>query len=358
MAGKLDRHFWKRSANGKVARRQENGSGETRRSVLVSLIMNCLEVAVLGIAAGVTGSVALEAQTVANSAEVGVDVFLLIGVFSSARAPDETHPLGYGRERFFWSLFAALAIFVGGGGLTLAETVGAILHPTPVHSYGLGLVVLTGTIGLDWVALRTALRPASKHAAELGISVRRLRHRSLDPAAVTAVVGGGCAVIGGCAALVGLGLSQATGSPTPDTIASALIGVLLVCASVGLLRTDRDLLSGRGVPVAMLREMARTVAEQPGVIDVPDLFAVVIGPTSVIVNGDVSLAENLDLRAAEQVIAEATEALRQRWSLVEFVYLTPVPFARPRRNAKRRGVPPLGLPVARGDRGSRSQLPT
>jgi divalent metal cation (Fe/Co/Zn/Cd) transporter len=104
--------------------------------------------------------------------------------------------------------------------------------------------------------------------------------------------------------------------------------------------------------------MARTVAEQPGVIDVPDLFAVVIGPTSVIVNGDVSLAENLDLRAAEQVIAEATEALRQRWSLVEFVYLTPVPFARPRRNAKRRGVPPLGLPVARGDRGSRSQLPT
>ncbi len=61
----------------------------------------------------VTGSVALRAQTAANAADVAVQVFLLIGVLSSVRAPDQTHPLGYGRERFFWSLLAALGIFLG-----------------------------------------------------------------------------------------------------------------------------------------------------------------------------------------------------------------------------------------------------
>ena len=36
-------------------------------------------------------------------------------MLSSVRPPDQSHPLGYGRERFFWSLLAALGIFLGGG---------------------------------------------------------------------------------------------------------------------------------------------------------------------------------------------------------------------------------------------------
>ncbi len=76
-------------------------------------MVNCAETLGLGVAAVVTGSVALRAQTAANAADVAVQVFLLIGVLSSVRAPDQTHPLGYGRERFFWSLLAALGIFLG-----------------------------------------------------------------------------------------------------------------------------------------------------------------------------------------------------------------------------------------------------
>ncbi len=70
-----------------------------------------------------TSSVALRAQTATNAAEVAVQVLLLIGVRSSVRSPDQSHPLGYGRERFFWSLFAALSIFIGGGGIAIAEAV-------------------------------------------------------------------------------------------------------------------------------------------------------------------------------------------------------------------------------------------
>ncbi|MGO9582575.1 MAG: cation diffusion facilitator family transporter, partial [Acidimicrobiales bacterium] len=107
--------------------------------------MNCAETLALGVAAGVTGSIALRAQTAANAADVAVQVFLLIGVLSSVRPADETHPLGYGRERFFWSLFAALGIFVGGSGVAFDETVRSALHPSPVHSYLVGYVVLATT---------------------------------------------------------------------------------------------------------------------------------------------------------------------------------------------------------------------
>lgn len=303
----------------------------THKSVLVSLAVNCAQTIALGVAVWVTGSVALLAQTVANAADMAVGVFLLIGVLSSARPPDESHPLGYGRERFFWSLFAALGIFVGGGGIALDEAIGSALNPSPVDSYAVAYVVLAATIALDLFAVEVALRPLRRQAAGRGISLRSHMHWSTDPASITVVVGGGCAVIGGVVAIAGLVVSHATGSATPDTVASALIGVLLLVASVLLLRTNRELLTGRGVSLRMQREMRRLVAAQEGVVDVPDLFAVVVGPSTLIVDGDVTFADDLNVPAVEQTIMRAAAALRERWPSIEFVYLTPVPEARPRR---------------------------
>ena len=309
-------------------------AGETRLSVAVSFAVNLVETAALGIAAWVTASVALRAQTAANAAEVAVQVFLLIGVVSSVRSPDQSHPLGYGRERFFWSLFAALGIFVGGGGIAIAEAVQSARHPSAVHSFAVGYVVLAATVVLDLLALGVALRPLRRQARERSIRLVSLLQRSSDPAATTVVVAGSCAVIGACIAAAGLLATQATGSATPDTVTSALIGVLLISASVLLLHTNRELLTGRGVPLSMQREMQRIVATQPGVLDVPDLFAIVVGPASLIVNGDVTFADELDVSDVEQAITLCTAALREKWSSIEYVYLTPVSEARSRRSRR------------------------
>ena len=158
-------------------------AGSTHRSVLVSLAVNGAETLALGVAAWATGSVALRAQIAANAAEVAVEVFLLIGVLSSARPPDVTHPLGYGRERFFWSLFAALGIFVGGGGLALDEAVQSALHPSPVDHFPIAYLVLAATVVLDVFALEVAVRPLLTQAAGRGISLRTHMQRSTDPAA-------------------------------------------------------------------------------------------------------------------------------------------------------------------------------
>jgi cation diffusion facilitator family transporter len=299
----------------------------TRRSVVVSLVVNGLETAGLGITAWATGSIALRAQTAAEAAEVAVTAFLLVGVLSSVRGPDESHPLGYGRDRFFWSLFAALGLFVGGGGLALDEAIRSGLHPSPVHSYGLGYAVLGLTAALDAYSVLVGLRPLRQQAAERGLSPGAYLPRSTDPASVTVVVGGGCAVVGAAAAVAGLAISQLTGGPTPDTLASALIGILLIVVSVFLLRTNRALLTGRGVTPSTLRAMRALVAAQPGVVDVADLFAIVVGPLSLVVDGEVTFACGLDVPAVEQVVGQAVAALRERWPMIKYVYLMPVPAA-------------------------------
>jgi cation diffusion facilitator family transporter len=302
--------------------------------------VNCAETLGLGVAAGVTGSVALRAQTAANAAEVAVQVFLLIGVLSSVRPPDQTHPLGYGRERFFWSLLAALGIFLGGGVLGLDEAVRAALHSSAIHSYPVAYLMLVTTVVLDGFALETGLRPVREQAA--GVSLRNYLGRSTDPASTTVVVGGGCSVIGGITATAGLVLSEVSRSSAPDTVASTLIGLLLLLASVLLLRTNRDLLSGRGVPPPMLREMSQVIAEQAGVVDVPDLFAVVIGPSSLVVDGDVTFADDLNVPAVEQTILHCVHVLRERWPKIKYVYLTPVGQARPTRAARSAALSLMG----------------
>ena len=99
--------------------------------------------------------------------------------------------------------------------------------------------------------------------------------------------------------------------------------------------TDIAWLTARVVaisPDARLLWSAGTPKE--GVVDVPDLFAVVIGPSSLIVDGDVTFADELTVPAVEGTIERAAAALRERWPSIEYIYLTPVHAARSRRAAR------------------------
>ena len=306
-------------ADGAAGTAKMTDVGATRRGVLASLATDCIEIAMLGVAAWVTGSVALRSQVAAAVADVAVQVFMLIGVLSSARPSDENHPLGYGRERFFWSFLAALGIFVGGGGFALEGAIRAALHPSLPDHY----TIASRGVSRDHRPRRIRLEDRAV-----------LRH-STDPAATTVVVGGGSGVIGGLVTIAGLVVSQTTRSATPDTVASMLIGMLLLGASAFLLHNNRELLAGRGVPLSMSREMRGIVAAQPGVVGVPDLFAIVLGASSLIVNGDIVFDDDLDVPDVEDAIMRSAAALGDRWPAIDYVYLTPVPNTRFPRGAPR-----------------------
>jgi cation diffusion facilitator family transporter len=301
----------------------EDGSSKTE--VVTSLVVNCMEVVGLGVASAITGSTALRAQTAVNVAEVAVVVFLLVGVLSSAREPDERHPLGHGPERFFWSLFAALGLFFGGGGLALDEAVRSLLHPAPVHSFLLAYAVLAATAVLDSYSFVVGLRPFLEQASRRNFTPREYLHLSTDPASVTVIVGGGCAVVGSFIAAAGLAGSQLSGSSTPDDIASGVIGLMLFAASAFLLQINRDLIGGRSLAPSTLKEMRSVVASQPGVVEVSDLFAIVVGPMSAVVDGNVIFQDDLTAAVVEQTIIHTNEELRKRWPLIRHIYLTPVP---------------------------------
>jgi cation diffusion facilitator family transporter len=306
--------------------------GPGYRSIRVGLYVAVAQTAAMATAAAVTRSASLTTQTATSLADVAGSVFLLIGVVSSARAADEEHPLGYGGERFFWSLFTAVGVFLGGFGVAAAESVHALLHPHATGSYAVGYAVLALMAGLDAVALAVGLRPMRRRARRRHLTVTQMLWRGTDPAVTTVILTSATGLAGAVVAAAGLAVTEVTGRPVADAVASALIGLLLLVTSVVLMHTNRELLTGKGLPASEVARMRSAVKAQPGVVAVPDLFAMVVGPATLIVNGDVVFEDALDVPGVEAVIVDAAQALRRTWPAVAYVYLNPVAAARPRRH--------------------------
>lgn len=312
------------------------GPVTSRRSIVVGFCVAVAQTIALAVAAIITGSAAMRTQTVTNLADVAVGAFLLIGLVSGDRLPDDNHPLGYGRERFFWSFVAAVGIFIGGFGAAVDETVQATLHPGHTGSYLVGYVVLATVIVLDLAALVTGLRPLLRQAQSRAIPLARLLWRGTDPAVTTVVLSSAAGLTGGILAAAGLAGRELTRRPLLDAIASALIGAVLLATSVALLHTNRELLTGRGISASLVAKMRLVVSSQPGVVGVPDIFAIIVGPSTLIVDGDVIFDDALDVPQVEKTIVNAATALRASWPSVTYVYLNPVAAKRPRRHTVRR----------------------
>jgi cation diffusion facilitator family transporter len=70
-----------------------------------------------------TGSAAMLAEAAPSVADTTTEGLLLAALRHSERPADRRHPFGYGKVRFFWSLIAAVSIFVTGAMFAVYEGV-------------------------------------------------------------------------------------------------------------------------------------------------------------------------------------------------------------------------------------------
>jgi hypothetical protein len=150
-------------------------------SVATAFAANATIAAAKGIAAALTGSPALLAETLHTLADTGNEVLLFVALRRSRRVPDATHPLGYGPERYYWALLAAVGMFVIGGTLSIWEGVNALINPLPLEAFWVGVAVLVIALTLDSVSRAVALRQLRAQAAQRGVTVRELLRRARTP---------------------------------------------------------------------------------------------------------------------------------------------------------------------------------
>jgi divalent metal cation (Fe/Co/Zn/Cd) transporter len=98
-----------------------SGHGDSKRAVLVALGANFAIAIAKGIAAWFTHSGAMLAETVHSLADCGNQLLLLLGMRQAKQPASPDHPLGRGKEIYFWSFLVAIMLFTVGGMYSLYE---------------------------------------------------------------------------------------------------------------------------------------------------------------------------------------------------------------------------------------------
>jgi cation diffusion facilitator family transporter len=297
---------------------------ESLGSVFAALAANTAIATAKGTAAALTGSPALLAETLHTVADAGNEVLLYVAIRRSRHPADATHPFGYGPERYYWALLAAIGMFVVGGAVSIWDGIRALVHPPELEAFWVGVAVLVVAIVLDGMSRVIALRQLRVQAERRGLSVRELLRESPDPTVVTVYLEDTIDVLGAVLALIALVLHRVTGSGIADALASIAIGALLCFIASRLTRRNRQLLTNQAVPDRYVQALRARLEGEDEISAVTRMEAVYLGPGEVLVAADVAMANGLDGNQVASALARTRADVGREVPIIARLYLTPV----------------------------------
>jgi cation diffusion facilitator family transporter len=265
------------------------GTTESVTTVLVAFVANLLIAVAKSVAAVATGSASLVAEAAHSWADSGNEIFLLIADRRSRRPADDAHPSGHGREAYFWSLFAALGLFVAGGAVSVTHGIQELVHPEPADRFIIGYIVLAVSFVLEGVSFLRSTRQARAEAETFQRDLIDHVMATSDPTLRAVFAEDAAALTGLVIAAAGLAAHQLSGSAIPDAVASILVGALLGVVAVVLINQNRRFLVGVQADPRVRSAAIRALLELPEVARVTYLRLEIVGPRTVFVTGDVDL---------------------------------------------------------------------
>jgi cation diffusion facilitator family transporter len=297
----------------------------TTRAVFAAFLGNLAIAITKAIAAALTGSGALLAETAHSIADSLNQIFLYVGLRRSARPATERHPLGHGMEGYFWALVVALFLFFGGGVFSIYQAYDRLAHPHAVEQAAVGFVVLGLSMVFELFSFSVAYRELRHGAREAGVPARRFFWQLQDPALRTVLYEDSAALAGLTAAIVGLALTVATGDHRFDALASAVIGVVLIYVAYQLAWGARGLIVGQAPPERVREALEATIASEPSVDKILELIAVQVGTDRLLVMARVSVRDDIPAGEVERLMARLRERLRREHPEVtdSFIELSP-----------------------------------
>ncbi|MFD1947231.1 cation diffusion facilitator family transporter [Nocardioides aestuarii] len=297
----------------------------SRTTVVVAGVAN-LGITVAKLVAGlVSGSAAMMSESAHSLADTLNQAFLLTALNRSSKPATPEHPFGHGKERYFWALLAAVAVFVLGAGFSVLQGIESLLG----HSSGGGVVLSLSVLGvallLDGVSWVRALWQLRGEASEAATTVREHLLEHAEPTVRAVFFEDTAAVVGVLLAAAGIVLDALTGSHVWDAIASLLIGVLLVAVAYVLGAQNRTFLIGKAADSDLLDGVRREIGATDGIRGVLELMTMQLGPDEVLLAARVDVEPDRGGDDLELVADEVERRVREAHPSVRHVFVDPTP---------------------------------
>jgi cation diffusion facilitator family transporter len=307
-----------------VAEADHPPAEESTFTVILALGAN-LGVGVLKLAAGlVSGSGALMSEAAHSVSDCTTEILLLVALRRSDRPADREHPFGYGKERYFWSMLAAVAIFVSGAAFSVFQGLRTILgHSGPPGELWINYPVLALALVIEGLSFRQATGLMRRVTRRHKQSVREYLRVPTDPTVNSVVLEDSTALVGVLVAATGVGLHQLTGSAVWDGLASLVIGALLLVAAFVLARANEGLLIGRQADLRMVRAIEARLEAVDEVVDVVDLLTMMVGTGRVLLCARVDFDDSLTAGELESACVRIDAELRAEFPELHEIFIQP-----------------------------------
>ncbi|MBV8971573.1 MAG: cation diffusion facilitator family transporter [Sphingomonadaceae bacterium] len=289
--------------------------------VWVALAGNLAIAAVKFFAAAVSGSAAMLSEGVHSLVDTTNEVLLLYGQHRAKRPPDATHPLGYGRELYFWSFVVALLIFALGAGVSAYEGWQHLAHPKPIESPKTVFIVLGVSAVFEGISWIVGVREFRAQAGGRGFW--DAFRQSKDPPTFMVVFEDSAALAGLAVAAAGTALALATGDTRWDGAASVLIAAILAAVALILARESKALLIGERADPALTQAICAIGGAVDGIDAVNAVATVQLAPDQVVANLSVEFADALTAPRIEEAVVALEDRIRADHPEVTAVFVKP-----------------------------------
>ena len=245
------------------------------KSIIFALLANLGIAITKTVAAIITGSGAMLAESIHSFADCGNQGLLFVGLKNAKKAPTIDHPLGHGKAIYFWSFIVALILFSMGGLFSIYEGVHKLNSSEEISNPYIAIAVLSVSMLLEGASLWGCITQINKirHDQSLWKWFRNSRQSEL-----VVVMGEDVAALLGLAfALLSVVLSMITGNPIYDAIGSIGIGALLVVISIFLAVKIKGLLIGQSIAPEVRQDIIDFLEAQPEVKSVLNLITLQLG---------------------------------------------------------------------------------
>jgi len=250
-----------------------------RQALVITLAGNIVLAVGKGVAAYLSGSVALYADAANSASDVFYSLMMVLGLWMALQPPDIGHPQGHGRFEPVVGLMVAAAMTFAGYEAGRAAVERFMIGGLPVE--------------LGWPMLALFISAAGK-AAMYG-AIRYIAVQVASPTLATVAQDNLSDVLTSGAAFVGIFGSRFL-HPLADPIAGALVALWILRAALNAWKENLRYLTGAGAAPEVREEIAAVAATIPGVLGVHQVITEYVGPRLVAdlhidVDGDTPLFE-------------------------------------------------------------------
>jgi cation diffusion facilitator family transporter len=299
----------------------DGGGASSRAAVVAALVGNVLVAATKAGAAACTGSSAMLSESVHSFVDTGNEVLLLYGMRMARKKADREHPVGYGRELYFWSFIVALLVFALGAGVSIYQGVHRVLNPQPVENAIVNEVVLAAAFlfeGYSWIV---SLRQFNKAKGPLGYY--EAFRKSKDAPLFMVLFEDSAALIGIVIAAVGTVLATRFDMPLADGISSILIGLVLACTSTLLARESKSLLIGERADSRLTRSILEIANGACGSSHANGVLTIQMAPQEIMAAMSFEFDDALTAPQIEEMIADIEGRIHAAHPQVTSLFIKP-----------------------------------